>query len=321
MQNCELPLVPLIPHVFVVETRVLSPFFKSDMVKVTQTAHLYTDRGAALAAAQLAFDGAMPEAPEKAEMVGPFVEGGVVVVQVTAATGERVLRLRMRNWRERYEPEEDESPPNLSGWERCHSLYESDDERAHAAHYREEDTLSIACFLWCIRQLPGRRIPRDVLKLVVKRVRASRRSLMVGSWSGTPARMYVCHVAMLGADPQSALWEERRIVAADSDAEAAGIARLLFAQCVDLRWEGGFWEMVLKSQGEEGPQGELEKPPRIPQWLHFRHSTIDCFSVDMLRWLWGFGSVKNKLCTRLLHGPAVMELTRQGKVVYRLPHF
>jgi hypothetical protein len=288
----ELPLVPLIPNVYVVEMRLIGP--SDEDAKVTRSATLQTGRAAAVAAARAAFEKACAELPvvevaEDAPRV-MWAWGGVLRVTVTAASGELVAFFSRLN--------------------------DGKVTRDHAVTgHLSDDTQCILCFLWCHEMLEGRKLPKDILKLVATTVRKSTKTLLVGSWSGVPERLYVCSIAVLVPTYDVMFAEETKIVVADSDADAIQMAKRLFVRCIDNRWRDGFESELHDSHSDGDARSGLTKPVNFP--ADFDETTIDGFSTDMFRWLWD--CCDDNMGVNFVHGPAVMELTRNDEVVLRLP--
>jgi hypothetical protein len=140
-------------------------------------------------------------------------------------------------------------------------------------------------------------------------------ALMVGSWSGVPDRLYLCSIAVLVPTYDVMFVEETKIVVADSGAEAIQTAKRMFVECIDGRWRDGFECELHDMESQYSPRNGLLKPAGIPH--DFDVATIDQFSTEMWRWLWD--CCDDNMGTNFVHGPAVMEMTRDGKVVLQLP--
>ncbi len=312
----EMDSVPLVPNVCVVETRQMTP--NDWNTSVYRTVQLVAGRAAAVAAARAEYDKLCKSLPtlaeeDEEELRVAQIKGGVLRVQVRAANGETVATLRRECWSHaeeeiRAQTEEAEERKRqhreANGWE---------PKGVRVAN--RQDTLSIHCFLWCHKLLEGRKLPKDILKLIAKTVRASPATLMVGLWRGVPHSMYVLHIAVLVPTYDLMIVEETSIVVAESDASACQIAKRAFVKCINGRWRDGFECEIRDSEDDVKERNGLEKPANIPH--DFNEHTIDQFTTDMLRWLWD--CCDDNMGTQFAHGPAVMSLTRDGKTVLQLP--
>lgn len=188
-------LVPLVPNVFIVAGRAVSP--RDDVVLVrrldtlavsfeeaVQIAHRFLD--------ELVFDGYLQrkadgtlELSDEYEDVRVSINSPVRVVVIRARTGETAFSFPRKEARE--------GAMLLEGEEKDLDGDDLGFDKPNATTVAQQ----IACFIWVARQL-NPHLPVDVLKLIAKLVhRESNMFLGSSSWSGLPSSLCLLRVTTL----------------------------------------------------------------------------------------------------------------------------